>query len=276
MNNKFIEKDFEFEAQIKDHIAYFPLAGESEISGFRAPDSYVFIFFEKAFGSHFIDFVEYEEKDNQVHISFPGQLHSWKTEKGAKGHKLILSKEFIEMKLYNSRFSSLLLNKFPVLDIPVKISKKLSREFKMIQEEFGEEPVNWDVISSRVKIIFSLINKCIDEAEQDALVMNRRSPIILNFIELIEVNFTESKAVAYYADKLAVTPNYLNILTKSTLGVTAKELIDARIVLEAKRLLKGSDQTVKEIAFNLGFYSIASFSSYLQGKTGLYPTKFRE
>ncbi|WP_261511746.1 helix-turn-helix domain-containing protein [Chryseobacterium paludis] len=276
MNSKFIEKDLEFEAQIKDHVTYFPLAGESEISGFRAPDSYVFIFFEKASGNHFIDFVEYEEKDNQVHISFPGQIHSWKTEIGARGHKLILSKEFIEKRLYNSRFSSLLPNKFPVLDIPIEISKKLSREFKMIQEEFGEEPVNWDVISFRVEIIFSFINMCIDDAERDTIVTNRRNPIILSFIELIEVNFVESKAVAFYAEKLPVTPNYLNILTKSTLGITAKELIDARIILEAKRLLKGSNQTVKEIAFNLGFYSISSFSSYFKGNTGLYPTKFRE
>lgn len=276
MNRTFIEKDLEFEAQIKDYIVYIPLAGESEISNFRAPDSYVFIFFEKAHGKHFIDFVEYQEKDHQVHISFPGQIHSWKTEKGAKGHKLILSKEFIEKKLYTSRFSSLLPNKFPVIDIPLLISKRLSREFEMIREEFSEETINWDVMSFRVKIILSFINNCIDDAEQNLLLMSKRSPIILNFIELIEANFTESKAVAFYADKLAVTPNYLNILTKSTLGVTAKELIDARIVLEAKRLLKGSDRTVKDIAFNLGFYNISAFSSYLQGRTGLYPSKFRE
>ncbi|MDQ1805095.1 AraC family transcriptional regulator [Chryseobacterium sp. CKR4-1] len=276
MISKYIEKDFEFEAQIKDHIAYFPLAGESEISGFRAPDSYVFIFFEKASGYHFIDFVDYEEKDNQVHISFPGQIHSWKTEKGARGHKLILSKEFIEKQLYNSKFSSLLPNKFPVLDIPTEISEKLSREFKIIQEELKELPVNWDVISFRVEIIFSFISICIDDAERDIIATNRRNPIILNFIELIEVNYAESKAVAFYAERLPVTPNYLNILTKNALGITAKELIDARIILEAKRLLKGSDQTVKEIAFNLGFYSISSFSSFFKGKTGLYPTKFRE
>ena len=74
---------------------------------------------------------------------------------------------------------------------------------------------------------------------------------------------TESKSVFFYAEKLAVTPNYLNVLTKKTLGVTAKELIDAHVVLEAKRLLKGSDESIKQIAYNLGFYTIGSFSSYI-------------
>ncbi|MDR2275787.1 MAG: helix-turn-helix domain-containing protein [Sphingobacterium sp.] len=276
MNDKFIEKDFEFEAKIKDHIAYFPVAGESENFNFRAPDSYVIIFFERAFGNHSIDFVDYEHKDNQIHISFPGQIHSWKTYKGAKGHKLILSKKFVEAKLFSSKVLSPLSNKFPVINVTQAMSEKLSFEFKLISDGFKDDNHNLDVLSFRTKIIFSFIDELLGEEERKELLTNRRNPIVINFLELIEKNFIESKAVAFYADKLSVTPNYLNVLTKSTLGVTAKELIDSRVVLEAKRQLNGSSQTIKEVAFNLGFYSIASFSVFIQKRTGIYPSKLRK
>ncbi|AZB07632.1 AraC family transcriptional regulator [Chryseobacterium sp. G0162] len=276
MNDEFIENGFEFEARIKDHIAYFPLAGESENLRFRAPNSYVIIFFERASGIHTIDFVEYEEKDNQIHISFPGQMHSWKTHKGARGHKLILSKRFVEAKLYSSKVLSPLSNKFPVINVPQAMSEKLSFEFKLISDEYKDDNYNLDVLSFRTKIIFSFIDELLGEEERKELLTTRRNPIVVNFFELIEKNFTESKAVAFYADKLSVTPNYLNVITKNTLGVTAKELIDSRVVLEAKRQLKGSTQTIKEVAFNLGFYSIASFSVFIRNRTGIYPSKFRK
>ena len=44
----FIPKDLEAEANIKDHVAYFPMAGQSQIDNFRSPDSYVLLFLKKA------------------------------------------------------------------------------------------------------------------------------------------------------------------------------------------------------------------------------------
>ncbi|MDR2275783.1 MAG: helix-turn-helix domain-containing protein [Sphingobacterium sp.] len=73
---------------------------------------------------------------------------------------------------------------------------------------------------------------------------------------------------------LEADPNYMNVLTKKTLGLTAKELIYGEsVVLEAKCLLKGSDESIKQIVYNLGLYTIVSFSNYLEGKTGIYPSR---
>ena len=270
-----IEKDLELEAVFAGDIAYFQLAGESEMSNFRSPDSYVFIFFETCTGSHSVDFVAYACGDSQVHISFPGQLHSWKTEAGAKGHKLIVSKRFIEMHPCGQRFSILKVNSLPVLDISSDSGKMLSWEFNLIRQGMETIAESSDAIGLRAQLILSMIGNLLDQHVRDETRATKKNPLLSRFAELIESNFTESKSVAFYAGKLAVTPNYLNILSKNHLKLTAKELIDKRIVLEAKRLLLGSDLSIKQIGYSLGFSSSAAFAAFILRKTGFYPKMFR-
>lgn len=275
MSKLYLEKNLEWEDQITDSITYLPLAGVSEISNFRSPDSYVFIFFEKCKGIHFIDFLKYQENDNQIHISFPGQIHSWKTE-SALGHKLIISRKFVEMNLFDTRFSSQYINSNPVVNLSEYQSDKLHDEFNLLSREVADQNTPRKIISLRVQIIINLINNMIDKDASTEADKTKIHPVVSNFYSLIEEHFWVSKSVKFYAEKLAVTANYLNILVKSEIGQTAKDIIDARTVLEAKRMLLGSNLSIKQISFDLGFPSISFFSSYIYRNTGFYPKNFRE
>ncbi|MDR2275790.1 MAG: helix-turn-helix domain-containing protein [Sphingobacterium sp.] len=272
---KFIEKNLEEEANIKNSLTYIPLAGLSEEENFRSPDFYVFILFEKCIGTHFIDFVEYEEKDNQVHISFPGQIHSWKTGASARGHKLIVSKEFVEKYTPETKFSYLQINDHPVIDISPEECKKLSAEFKMLKKELASTAVEWNIVNLRAQVIITRINNYLNKYIRP-LQQNRIHMLVNNFIDLIDTGFVENKMVSYYAKRLAVTPNYLNIITKRYLGISAKEVIDRRLILESKRLLLGSNFSIKEIADKLCFSSSITFAAYFSSKTGMYPKKYRD
>lgn len=274
MDNLYIRKNLDWEDQITDSITYIALAGVSEVSNFRSPDSYVFIFFEKCRGVHCIDFIKYDDADNQVHISFPGQIHSWKTE-FAIGHKLIISKKFMEMNLFDTGFSSQYINSEPVINLTADQSARLYEEFNLLKREI-EQIVPQKIISLRTQIIISLISVMVHENSFNGIVKTKIHPIVSTFYSLIEENFLVSKSVGFYANKLAVTANYLNILVKADCGQTAKDIIDARIVLEAKRMLLGSNLSIKQISFDLGFPTISFFSAYIYKKTGFYPKKFRE
>ncbi|MGN1211305.1 MAG: helix-turn-helix domain-containing protein [Candidatus Cryptobacteroides sp.] len=65
------------------------------------------------------------------------------------------------------------------------------------------------------------------------------------FLALVSENFMTEKGVAFYAEKMCMTPKYLTTLVKNASGKTATQWIDAFLVLEAKNLLKYSDLTVK-------------------------------
>ncbi|WBV61249.1 helix-turn-helix domain-containing protein [Chryseobacterium camelliae] len=271
-----IIKDLKYEANLTDDVIYIPLVGESSIKDFKSPDFFVFIFFEKAKGTHTIDSEKYEEKDNQIHISFPGQVHSWDTNQCTRGHKLIVSKKYIEIFSAKKRFTSTQVNYFPVVDLPLDISEKLTLEFEFLKNEYQSNIQFSEILKLRALIIITIIDDFLNQFERSSEYKRKNNPTIGKFIEYVDANFAESRAVAFYAEKLAVTSNYLNILSRKNLGITAKDVINTRIVIEAKRLLLGSNVPIKQIAYDLGFQNPGSFSVFILKKTGFYPKCYRE
>ena len=104
---------------------------------------------------------------------------------------------------------------------------------------------------------------------------NRTQAKYEEFLALVSENFMNEKGVAFYAEKMCLTPKYLTTLVKNVSGRTATEWIDAFIVLEAKNLLKYSDLTVKEIGYRLNFQSIPSFHKFFKTQTGMTPNEYR-
>jgi len=96
------------------------------------------------------------------------------------------------------------------------------------------------------------------------------------FNELIDKHFTEERSVKFYADALNIHPHHLNFLSKKLTGLSAKETINNRIILEAKYLLSSSTLTVKEIAYKLGFENPEYFYVFFRKEGHMTPTKYRE
>jgi AraC-like DNA-binding protein len=103
------------------------------------------------------------------------------------------------------------------------------------------------------------------------------------FIELLERQFPiESqhqklslRTAKDYADRLAVHVNHLNKVLKENTGKTTTDIIAARIIQEAKILLKQTDWNISEIAYSLGFEQVAHFSNFFRKQTALAPLAFR-
>jgi len=95
------------------------------------------------------------------------------------------------------------------------------------------------------------------------------------FLDHIEEHFRGWHKVVEYADRLGYSARTLNRLARQHTGLSAKGLIDERIVLEAKRLLSHADAPVWEIAEGLGFHDASNFSSYFTRQTGMTPGAFR-
>jgi AraC family transcriptional activator of pobA len=96
------------------------------------------------------------------------------------------------------------------------------------------------------------------------------------FVETLERDFTEHHDAGHYADELGVTTGTLSrTLTKLT-GRTTKQLITDRLTLEAVRLLRFSDLSVKEVAARLGFGDQFAFSKAFKRQRGEAPLDFRQ
>lgn len=98
----------------------------------------------------------------------------------------------------------------------------------------------------------------------------------LLFTDLIEAEYKSARQVNYYASKLSVTEKRLNHATAKVLGKTAKQMINERVMLEAKRLLAHSHDPIKEICYSLGFEEPTNFIKYFRKHNGNTPVEFRE
>ena len=93
---------------------------------------------------------------------------------------------------------------------------------------------------------------------------------------LIEDHFRRERYIAFYAERLAMTPDRLNDHIKRAIGVTAGHLIRQRMLTEAKRQLVFTNQAITEVSYDLGFSDPSHFARFFRKNTGMTPQGFRE
>ncbi|MFI0817408.1 helix-turn-helix domain-containing protein [Streptomyces sp. NPDC021098] len=97
----------------------------------------------------------------------------------------------------------------------------------------------------------------------------------LRFRDAVEQHFARTRRVEDYARLLGYSARTLARATLTTAGLSAKEFLDRRVVLEAKRMLAHSDQAAAQISEQLGFANPSQFSKYFMHRVGQSPTDFR-
>ncbi len=104
---------------------------------------------------------------------------------------------------------------------------------------------------------------------------SRRSQQLTGFRELVDRHYREHRPLGFYAGELGMTLATLGRLCQEHLGMTPMNVINARLVLEAKRVLGHSDASVKQIAHELGFADVGYFSRFFRKQCGVSPSAFR-
>lgn len=103
------------------------------------------------------------------------------------------------------------------------------------------------------------------------------SSLMKRFIDLLERgDYRRNRDVAYYADKLCVTPKYLSEVSKKLSGRTAGFWIDRYATIELTHLLRDKRLSLIDISDQFGFSSQSHFSRYVQKNLGVSPSDFRQ
>ncbi|MDH6250535.1 AraC family transcriptional activator of pobA [Chryseobacterium sp. H1D6B] len=257
------------------HLLFNELNGERSIDKPHKHDFFIINLFKRGKGTHTIDFVEYPVEDHQIHLVFPDQVHQWIIEKETIGYQLMITRGWFESFLPALRFSASYYQNHPVIEVSEKIFNSFLYEFESVKKELNEKNIFWELIQKRSELIGLLVSKTVEGAFKDFEIYHS-NPIISKFLALIDHHFKSDRSVSFYADKLNISANYLNIVCKKNLNVSASSVIQNRILLESKRLLKVSEMSVKDIVYDLGFYDHASFSKFFKAQTGMTPSQFKE
>jgi AraC-like DNA-binding protein len=103
----------------------------------------------------------------------------------------------------------------------------------------------------------------------------RPHPVARAFVEMVERCFRSIHTAEEYAAVLGYSPRTIARASVEATGLTPKQVIDARLVLEAKRLLAYTDLSVCAVGHRLGFDDAANFCHFFARATGMSPGTFR-
>ncbi len=251
------------------------LRGNNQITIPHKHDFYLFFLIRESSGTHTIDFTGHKVADRQFHILLPEQVHHWDLSADTKGYQLMISKKVFQTFTGSLYFSPVLYFNHPVISLTDEAFHVFEQEFQQLDLEMKRDTLHWNIIHLRCKLIIELLARQLSEAFTDLEAL-KSNPVIVNYLNLADEFYKQEKTVAFYAGKLNITPNYLNILCKRHIKVSAIHVIQNRVILESKRLLQVSEMNIKEIAYTLGFDDLANFSNFFKSKTGLSPRDFRQ
>ena len=242
---------------------------------------YQILFVEKGSGIHKLDFNETEINAPVINFLSPGQVHDLVFErKETEGYMINFDGEFFDKFLTKSNGLDGLpffgyrksINSF---HIETEKVQELKNIFKKINSLFeAKSKMHVEFIRIYLLELFYTVMSGTEENTENINITNQKS-IIYRFENLVEQNYTTEHYPKFYADKLAITANYLNFICKNFSGKKAGEIIRDRVILEAKRLLVNSEFSISQIAFQLGFDDNSYFTKFFKTFSGNSPSEFR-
>ncbi|PKV75979.1 AraC family transcriptional regulator [Pontibacter ramchanderi] len=243
-------------------------------------DFYIILFVTQGKGTHTIDFKSYGVGPGAVFFLTPGQVHSWELSSDAEGLIIFFTQEFYT-KAYPHRmlfdfpfFNALLYN--PVLQISDTQQDALRPILQLLQQEYRQAGQMRDVALSRyLDILLIELTRIFRPDEAMKGNFGKDLALLQQLERLIDLHYREHQPVAFYAERLHVTPKHLNDVCRNALGKTTKDLIQYRTLLEAQRLLVHADLTSSQIAAELGYFDNTYFFRFFKKQLGCTPEQFR-
>jgi AraC family transcriptional regulator, transcriptional activator of pobA len=152
----------------------------------------------------------------------------------------------------------------------VEIFASLEREF------VWAAPGRRAAIKAYLQLIAVAVCRLRGKDRQHPLASSKDADTVMRFRELIEHSYRKHKALTYFARSLGVTTARLNACCRATTGKSPLELINDRLLIEAKRNLLYSDMTIAEIGSSLGYADPAYFNRFFARGVGISPGRFRD
>lgn len=244
--------------------------------------SYFDITFIESTAIFSIDSKSYILKTGDVVFSKPGEVRAWEDKNNIpEGYALIFEEEFLLSFFNDSQFIQNLSyfsseRKTPVINIS-EIKLRTDYLLQNITAEINDyESKDKHILRALLYEILMLLDR--EYRKQNTSwkgtekTTNRHAS---SFIELVNKSFKRYHDTGYYADKLCITPNYLNEIIKRATGINAKLYIQNKLVSEAKRMLTYTSLSISEIAENLNFDSSSYFIRFFRKHTSYTPLQYR-
>ena len=242
---------------------------------------YHIIFITKGCGVHHIDFTPYAYKEGSILFIAKDQVHAFEINDSVDGFVVIFTEpfflknvtqsEFLSFnRLYNYHFHS------PLIEGGPDETAKCAQVIEELYDEYSAavDFATEDILRLQLKLLLLKAERVNNTSFED----NQSSEwvsLFAKFRNSLEAQYVETRNATEYAAKLGISYKHLNTVCKSMTGKTAKEFIDAYVILEIKRHVAMFDVSIKELAYELGFDEPTNLIKFFKRHTHQTPLQFK-
>lgn len=263
------------------HIRHVtPLQAKEAVKYAHQDDYYIFGLIENGTCHICIDFKDYYLSQGETIFIQPGQVHYFVEALDLEAFILIADNSMI------SNTNKRIFDEYSLTATPISLNDSQQKELKQMAailsyrmnsmaNEHNEQSRN--IIRNLSTAFIGVIAETIYNINPlQARISKRHLEILLKFRELLAINISNDRRPYYYASLLNISSVYLNEIVKSATGMSVSRYIQNEIILQAKRLLIHSNDSIQEIADRLGINDYAYFSKLFTKSTGISPSSFRK
>lgn len=232
---------------------------------------YYFQYLEKGSATFKTDLAEFTINDGELAFGLPNQIFT-KLPYDVNMRQYALSFDESLLTLLPGSYS-FLLNPFNANSISFdavsqqRVKNLLSALFQLLHAPGKQKKA--EVILAHMHTLLTEFNTAyFEQYDTRQFVFNSKLSKYIAFKLAVETNLTENHDVQRIAEKLALTSGSLYSIVKEFAGVSPKEWVTNRLILEAQRKLQYSTISVKELAYELGFNDPGYFSRLFKKSTG--------
>lgn len=258
------------------------LAERADRTDPHAHSYYEIIWFEEGVGTHMIDFVDYPIEANTFFLIAPGQVHAFRPNVQARGIVIDFMPEVFPASLMRDNLYvryNLFAEPTPryVINDP-ELTGYLHHMVWALEEELADSNRlgHEDLLAVMLKVILLSIYR---KADQMGAMSYTSNTMLLRtfsrFRQEIEQHYCQTRTVSDYADMLGVSVKQLSAAVQECSGSSPHVIIEERVILEAKRMLRCTGLMIREIAEELGFPDVSYFIKFFKNNVGVLPTDFR-
>ena len=155
------------------------------------------------------------------------------------------------------------------------VIENIRREYLANIDKFSKQ-----IISAQIECLLTYADRFyhrqfITREKSSHEVLQRLEKLLRTYFERDDLIERGLPSVQYVADELHLSPNYLSSLLRALTGRNTQQHIHEKLIERAKERLSTTNLTVSEIAYEMGFEHLPSFSKLFKAKTSLSPMQFR-
>lgn len=234
---------------------------------------YELVYVTEGSGSHVIDLVESPLRPPQLAVILPGQVHHWERIANLRGWVILFTEDFL-LEHPDDHDTLRMLGGQPCPQLEEDETAGLGSLIAEMCAEYEAASAGFvSVLRAQLHVLLVRAGRlpCVSTTK----ATSRPAVVTQEFTRLLGQALRSRPPVGGYAERLGISVAYLNEAVKQVTGLTPGQHIRQAHILEAKRLLSGTDLAVRQIAREVGFGDPAYFSHFFRRETGMTPGGFR-